>query len=62
MFLADLGNESSLESLIVCLLIVGGVAAAIYLICGRGFKQAWAPLVAAVVFAVGAVLCLLAHI
>ena len=59
MVLADIGGHAELESLLVCLLVVGLVSAAIYFVVTYGFKQAWGGMAAAVTFVVGALLCLL---
>lgn len=55
--LAELGH-SNLDGLIVCLVVVAIVAAAVYVVCGPILKQSWAALAAAVVFLLGALLCL----
>lgn len=52
-------EHTELESIIVCLIVVAIVAGAVYLVCGYLLHQAWAGLAAAVIFVLGALLCLL---
>lgn len=56
--LADLA-ASEAEHVVECLVIVGLVAAAVYGVCGILLKQPWAGTAAAIVFLVGAILCVL---
>jgi len=57
--LADILGHHEAESLIVCILVVLLVSALIYVVVTYGFKQPWGGMAAAVVFVVGALLCLL---
>lgn len=56
--LAAIGRHGELEGVIVCLLIVALISAAIYFVVTYGFKQPWGAPAAAIVFVIGAILCL----
>jgi hypothetical protein len=57
--LASVDDSGSLEGVIVCLLVVALVTAAVYFVAGHLLRQSWAATAAAVIFVVGALLCLL---
>lgn len=57
--LASIGHHADLEGVLVCLIVWAVIAFVVYLVCGPLLKQSWAATAAAIVFVVGALLCVL---
>ena len=57
--LADISNETEVEGLVICLLVVALVAAFTYAVCHVAGRPDWGRIGAALIAIVGALLCLL---